>query len=79
MSFIPPKNDTKVYHHHYSSKFLLGVGILTNYQRLAQSSKKKIGIDFNPIFNDKKIIVNKSLLLQVYVKLNCASTDVKII
>lgn len=41
MSFIPPKNDTKVYHHHYSSKFLLGVGILTNYQRLAQNSKKK--------------------------------------
>jgi hypothetical protein len=47
--------------------------------RLAQNPKYFFNVDFNTIFNSKKVSIDKKLINKVYVKLNCASNFIIII
>jgi hypothetical protein len=57
----------------------LVVGGLKGNARARSGILKKNGIDFNPIFNDKTLPINKKYINKVYTQLNYAFSSVKII
>jgi hypothetical protein len=64
--FIPPKNgNRKVYHFHSGSLDFYWMSDIKIIRDEARSEfRKKIDLNFNPIFNSKKVLIHKTVLVK---------------
>jgi hypothetical protein len=76
MSLISLKTDINMYHYEkFQFLLVVGVWILSTEENLEPN--KKIGINFDPIFNDKKLSINGKNINNICEVLNCASNSKK--